>query len=329
MAPTTGTVKLKKSIADMVKWMNSEGELAAELRLAAVAKPLAALDESTALEVLNGLLEQEEVIDDPTVWIIEAAKALAEAEAEEAPGLDFPAAAAATPRPSGGAKVKLPASTVEKLKELNASGCLQVNLPLAEVAQSLSLLSKESQEELLAGLEQNAADITNPAGWLCNACHKKAGKGKGKGKGKDKGKGKGKHGSAESGFKPLTASERKILRTINFINKTMGLERPLNFNYLKEALDLVDEKTQLRILDILKEKLEEGQEIANPTTWVKRACQRQSERYEERRQEKLKQKRQAEEGWEEAKPKKKKAAAAAEEAWEEAAGEDEQEWAEE
>lgn len=340
MAPAATTVKVKKSVMDMIRWMNTEGELTAELRLGAVAKPLAALDESTALEVLNGLLEVEEPIDDPTAWICEAAKAiLAEGAPEEEFAEEAPAPAL---RPAPAVKVRLPGSTVQKIKELNGSGVLQANLQLAEIAESLSLISKEAQDQILQGLQQRAAEVENPLGYVLNACNKKAGKGKGKeskgkgkGKGKDGGKGKGKDAAApaEQGGKPLTASERKILRHVNFINGSLQLERPLNFRALKEALDLIDEKTQLRILNKVRDKIEAGEEISNPTTWVRRQCQRAYERYEEMRKEKQAQKRQSqqEETWEERKPKKKKAAAAAEEEWAEGVAggeEDEEEWEE-
>mmetsp|Transcript_115958 Transcript_115958/g.360246 ORF Transcript_115958/g.360246 Transcript_115958/m.360246 type:complete len:354 (-) Transcript_115958:14-1075(-) len=335
-------VKVKKSVAELVRWLNTEGGLGAEVRLAAVAKPLAALDEATALEVLNGLVEQEEAIDDPTTWVCEAAKAIQEAGGGAAEAEEEPQQAAAAPKAAP--KVKLPAAVVGKVRELNESGALQAKLPIGEVAEALAMVSREAQDGILRSLEAAAGEVSNPVGWVRNACHKRAGKGKGKGQGPGKGKGKAQGKAQGKGKpaallglqapekKPLTASERKILRTINFINGTLGLEKPINYRSVKESLDLVDEKTQLRILNVFREKVEGGQEISNPTTWIKNGCVRSNERYQTLVKERNEKKRQGAQEWEEEAPAKRKkaAAAAAEEAeaWPEEAAEAEEEWPE-
>jgi len=329
MAPATNTVKVKKSVADMVRWLNTEAKLASEVRLSAVARPLAALDEDTALEVLNALLEQEEPITDPTTWVSEAAKAiLADSSGDLANRGEEEPRPPPEPKAWSAPKtiVKLPAATIEQVKRLAKAQVLQAEMPLSEVAESLALVSREGQEQILGSLEARAAEIANPVGYVCNACVKKANHSKGKGAGKGKGKG------IAEGKPPLTASEKKILRTINFINGTMQLEQPISYRRCKESLDLVDEKSQLRILNRLKEKLDGGTEITSPTTWIKTACLRSQERYEnfvrERKQEKQQAQEQSkwQESNEEPKPKRNKwtaseKAAAEVEWWDEGEGE--------
>jgi len=79
-------VKIKKTIVDKVRSLNDSGGLWGELRLAAVATPLAQLeDEAAALKILTRLEEQAETVEDPTAWVRDRAKAALEEEVEVEP----------------------------------------------------------------------------------------------------------------------------------------------------------------------------------------------------------------------------------------------------
>eukprot|EP00440_Ansanella_granifera_P009509 gb/GFBE01010304.1/.p1 GENE.gb/GFBE01010304.1/~~gb/GFBE01010304.1/.p1 ORF type:complete len:402 (+),score=106.71 gb/GFBE01010304.1/:1-1206(+) len=67
--PAKKRLTIKKSIADRVAALNAAGGLAAELRLGAVAAPLAALEEASALEVLGLLEEQKGEVEDPNEFV--------------------------------------------------------------------------------------------------------------------------------------------------------------------------------------------------------------------------------------------------------------------
>merc|ERR1712194_851252 len=84
-------------------------------------------------------------------------------------------------------------------------------------------------------------------------------------------KGAGKNG--KNGKKALTATEEKILRHVGFINKTAGLQQPLDYWRLKPAFDLVDEKQAFKCLDKLREF---GSVLPNPGGWVKRFCEKKA-----------------------------------------------------
>merc|ERR1712060_760793 len=55
----------------------------------------------------------------------------------------------------------------------------------------------------------------------------------------------------------------------------------MGFALVKASFDLVDEKQQLKILNIVRKKFEEGEPLNNPTTWIQKACERSAERHQE------------------------------------------------
>jgi len=331
-------ISLKKSVVDKVKSIAEAGQ---ELRLPAVAKSLSDLDEASALEILDGL--QEQIVDDPNTWVNEAAAAMLEAMQEVEQEVEQEEVEDEAPAEEEGApaeeewpeeaekaetkKITLPASTVQKVKELE--------LPLKEVAEALSSITKEAQHAILDLFEKQWDKIRNPVEWVNAKCKfnrwqgvdatnsrtaanqalakgsksSVAGVAKGMGKGKNKGKNKGGSLNPATG-RPYTASEQKVIRQIGYLNGTLNLARKLKYTNLKEALDMVDEKSQLRILSNFEAKVQEGAEIENPDRWLKNACYRSSERTQEFRQERW-QKKQADKF-----PEKKKAKAE-EEDWEE------------
>lgn len=75
-------MKLKRCIVDAVAALNASGALASELRLGAVAGPLAALDEDISLQLIAQLEAEAATVPDPTDWLKVAAKAAAEPEDE-------------------------------------------------------------------------------------------------------------------------------------------------------------------------------------------------------------------------------------------------------
>jgi len=149
------------------------------------------------------------------------------------------------------------------------------------------LVSIEFTEALgaLKRLVENADGVESPLSWLRTECKGKKGKGKGKegkgkkGKSKDdfkgkgsakgvKGKGKGKADKGESSAvsrQPLTASERKIVRTLAFINKNAGLAYEIDYREVKPSLDTLDEKNQLAVLERLRKHADT---INNPSAWL-------------------------------------------------------------
>lgn len=65
-------ITIKKSIADEIRRLNTEGGLASQVRVGAVAGPLSQLDEAAALEILLRL--EVEPVDDPTAFVCAQAR---------------------------------------------------------------------------------------------------------------------------------------------------------------------------------------------------------------------------------------------------------------
>merc|ERR1719221_2343901 len=76
-APAARTVAIKKKLADTIRRINASGTLQQPIRLPRVAGPLAALEETTAMGILESMEELEEAIEDPNGFIVEQAMSLA------------------------------------------------------------------------------------------------------------------------------------------------------------------------------------------------------------------------------------------------------------
>jgi len=77
------SVKVKKPVVDKIKELNDIGGLQAPLRLAKVARPLANLDLEQAISLLDELFNNAEEVSDPTGWVCEMARQLADDIGEE------------------------------------------------------------------------------------------------------------------------------------------------------------------------------------------------------------------------------------------------------
>mmetsp|Transcript_79819 Transcript_79819/g.158124 ORF Transcript_79819/g.158124 Transcript_79819/m.158124 type:complete len:467 (+) Transcript_79819:67-1467(+) len=76
MAIPGNKLKVPKAIADQVQLINDSVPLPQPLRLGAIARCLIELGKDTAVELLNGLAEDAPGVDDPNVWVLEAAQAI-------------------------------------------------------------------------------------------------------------------------------------------------------------------------------------------------------------------------------------------------------------
>jgi len=70
--------ELDPIVLEEIERINSEGQLETPIDIPAVAESLSLLDGETAFEVLHGLLEEDLGVENPNVWICEAAAALSE-----------------------------------------------------------------------------------------------------------------------------------------------------------------------------------------------------------------------------------------------------------
>jgi len=80
---TSQKVTIKKSVANKIRALNVSQVLALPLRLSAVARPLASIEESVALDILGGLEASASSVEDPTAWVGEAVAVILEELQEE------------------------------------------------------------------------------------------------------------------------------------------------------------------------------------------------------------------------------------------------------
>ncbi|CAE8615061.1 unnamed protein product [Polarella glacialis] len=284
--------KLPAEVKAAVSKLNSGGALVEQLDIDRVQRALAHLSEKVALATLKDLEENCDTIDKPNAWVFSTVRRTLTAGRKD---VDM---------------TKL----IKRVRWINNNVSLAFPLHIGNVLDILHPIDPDDAMEILKYLVEKCAEIESPQSWLRRAAarsveRKQKGKGKGKGKekgkdgkGKDmgkgkfeakgqdsfakgkgkfeetgkgapKGKGKGTKGKAQT--KPLTASEKKVLRALNVINE--GLTEQISYEQVKPSLDLVDEQQQLAFLEMLQEK---ANEITKPIAWLASACRKHAQKFD-------------------------------------------------
>lgn len=227
-------VKLKKTITDRIRRLNAEANLPAPIRLGAVAVPLTALDEAAALEVLDSMLEERGEDVDPTAWVVATAKQRRLWSAwEKEQWEEWEAAEEAGAADRGGV---LDPKILEKIRKLNQGGALTEPLRVQFIAGALSLVSVPVALNILCTLEERAADIEHPSGYV-----------------------KGR----------ALARTSKVMVEVEALNKggagRMDLINPLDPARVRGPLMLVTEEVGMKLLNELGAN---AMDIVAPTEWL-------------------------------------------------------------
>mmetsp|Transcript_13816 Transcript_13816/g.35806 ORF Transcript_13816/g.35806 Transcript_13816/m.35806 type:complete len:573 (+) Transcript_13816:3-1721(+) len=168
-------VKLKKKVVDRIKALNAEGGgLLAPLRLGTIAGPLAEMEESVALSLLEQLEEDAESIADPTAWIVGAAKG--ESLAAEMQDEEWKEWEQWEADKAGELADLLSAPVLERVRSINRQIILETPLVLVAIAGPLALLEDDVAIAILDEVEAKAAEIEEPTRWVIRLCRRKAGK---------------------------------------------------------------------------------------------------------------------------------------------------------
>mmetsp|Transcript_106317 Transcript_106317/g.300804 ORF Transcript_106317/g.300804 Transcript_106317/m.300804 type:complete len:365 (+) Transcript_106317:88-1182(+) len=332
-------VKLKKNVANEIRRLNEEGSLSETLRLGAVAEALSLLEEPQALSVLKGLTDGSEgKIDDPNVWVCEQAMAIVEVGGEE-DDVEWEAENVAPATDDGkgkgkgkekgkgkdgkgkdvkGKKGKIKGkgkggkgmgnnritgkyinddktdSTVKAcIKELNASGLLAEPLE-AETVTEVREVGPVDAFQILDQLERRASNLWNPNKW----CKEEVARRWAAWEFEEK-QGKAAVVAALAAV-PLTVSQQKIRKKCHWINNAFELENPLKYHHLRQSFDAVDEGTALKIIGELSELMSGEEPPANPSDWIKKACEEASQASKKRKDKKSKKEKKEEaEDWDE------------------------------
>lgn len=236
-------VKIKKAITDRIKLINEE--LSAPLRLGAVAGPLSAVDQDTALAILDGVLTEGGDAD-PTLWVVTAAKAAAK-EAEKWAKWEKEEWEKWEKKEQEQTEEwfgKLPEDLLEAIRDLNHRGVLAEPLRPTRVAGPLSLVPISEAKAILKQLEMKHAEtsISHPNGWVSIGAKKRA---------------------------------SPVMNKVDDLNHgqagRMDLLSPINAPEVREPLSMISAKDGLQILKELEAK---ACDVENTTKYILERCER-------------------------------------------------------
>eukprot|EP00747_Dinoflagellata_sp_TGD_P183207 gnl/TRDRNA2_/TRDRNA2_37928_c0_seq1.p1 gnl/TRDRNA2_/TRDRNA2_37928_c0~~gnl/TRDRNA2_/TRDRNA2_37928_c0_seq1.p1 ORF type:complete len:603 (-),score=146.34 gnl/TRDRNA2_/TRDRNA2_37928_c0_seq1:52-1818(-) len=223
-------VSIKKAVADQVRWLNSEGQLAAPLRIGAIAEPLSLLEETAALEVLSELLNQEDCAD-PTAWVASAARKAAAGGVKEEEVEDVATATASQPsrkrKRQHEAGPELSQDILEYIKDLNASGILNTAIEEKGVRQPFTLVDKRTMMRILRIVENANESILTTTEWIAQGARNEAG---------------------------------KVMERILLLNKSEVLAAPIDCQRVRGPLSMLTEATALKILKDVRDRADEEED---------------------------------------------------------------------
>eukprot|EP00931_Biecheleriopsis_adriatica_P074283 TRINITY_DN48379_c0_g1_i1.p1 TRINITY_DN48379_c0_g1~~TRINITY_DN48379_c0_g1_i1.p1 ORF type:complete len:513 (-),score=154.78 TRINITY_DN48379_c0_g1_i1:65-1528(-) len=272
---------LLPSVKDFALSLNTSGKLISPLDMDKCSGPLSLLGEAVALQFLRDVDENADMIDKPTHLVCDACKKIFESGMGT---VDAKAAAAF-------------GQLMRKIRWINGNVQLAFPLHMGNILEILRPLDHQAASAVLKELVENAEEIEGPQSWLRQKVREKMKGGKSKGKGKNKSKTKqkagtkgktfgngkdkqaGAKGKGKSAAKELTASERKVMRTLVFLNQHW-LPEPVTYMKVKKDLDKLDEKNQLKVLEQMKQKASAGQ-VKSAENWIRAACKKMADAYEQ------------------------------------------------
>lgn len=294
---TMASTKLSRRIG----WLNKNADLVEEINYSEVKDLLSQVGDQEAMRVLKEVEGKGAEIRDPTAYVKAAALRLLHEEIEGGNKGGGNGGSSGARRRARGRPLAEPEALdadtlfrkVEKrVQWLNANAGLSKELSLEEVGDALVSSGQREAMEVLKNLEDNAAEVRDPNGWVIANLKKSSGGGEQRGRGTgrrrhDNGGAKGKgttsgppvrRGVIKTSLK-VEASERRFLgqvrRRIDWINANCGLAAELDFGRVGHLLvRLGDRQETMKILKVLEEN---AAEVRDPNAYVARAAKRAAE----------------------------------------------------
>jgi hypothetical protein len=274
-------------LSKRIGWLNNNANLNQPLRYDEAGALLENIDTKDAMDILKDLEEKAADIRDPTGWV----KVAAQKRLGGGGGLAVGNWGATTAMGAvkgvirTGMKARTHAATPEEDQKIrkrigwmNANAGLQGPLMYDKASTSLLALPSMAAMEILKNLEEKAAEVRDPTGYVIAAAKRRIDSG---GMGPVGGMpmtgfgGMGMMampmmpmapmmpmGSADPGF------DEKLRKRVGWLNNNANLAQPLMYNKVKEALSVIDSR---KAMDILKDLEGKGAEIRDPTGWVAKA----------------------------------------------------------
>jgi hypothetical protein len=283
MAVPGNKLKVPKAIADQVQLINDTVPLPQPLRLGAVARCLIELGKDTAIEVLNGLVEDAVRVEDPNVWVLEAAQAIwdmgPDAPQELVQGAGIPQQGGIggfglAPQPllqemavtaggrremavrAGGRQDKMATQlnemVLKRIQWLNQNGSLIQRVDLSRVSGALAATPQAQQLAVMTRLKDQAPCIEDPNAWLIKELRIER-----------------RQQQIRGGV--VAAIGEVTVRRIEWLNQKGGLVQPLELQAARGPLQTVTPDSRAEVLNTLKEQ---AAVIANPAEFLVAECRR-------------------------------------------------------
>jgi len=242
--PTDG--KLRKRIG----WLNSHAGLQGDLRYDKVSPLLAQLPSTQAMEILKTLEESAASVPDPTSWVMTAVQQAAPAIQSFEPaglGIFTPSESSQIPDPNAEDKIR------KRITWMNANVQLALPIQHDKVAGELISLDNRQAMEILKRLEEHAASVRDPTGWVLIAARRKAA------------------GESTSTLMhgDKGAPEDRLRKRITWLNANVALSGPLDYDRLAPLLLSIDVS---KAMVLLKNLQENASTVLDPNAYVASAA---------------------------------------------------------
>eukprot|EP00930_Biecheleria_cincta_P047697 TRINITY_DN3311_c0_g1_i1.p1 TRINITY_DN3311_c0_g1~~TRINITY_DN3311_c0_g1_i1.p1 ORF type:complete len:464 (-),score=106.22 TRINITY_DN3311_c0_g1_i1:125-1480(-) len=274
----------EKRITRTIGWLNNNIDLAAKISCADVMEPLSKLDTSTSLQILKDLELSSETVENPTAYVIAAARRAADKKG-----------ASDSADPTG--------KIARQVRWLNDNANLQKPLFYSAVVGALSKVEVGAAMKILRDLEAQAYSVQNPTAYVTSAAERlgdrrapptKEQKKKWREKGAEREEGEegsaDENEEAEDSQKDMSdqkkiakqeaedsqkdmSDQKKIAKQVGWLNSKADLAEKISYTDVKDALAACPIGSAMRILKDLQVHAES---VSNPTAYVKAAAQRAS-----------------------------------------------------
>eukprot|EP00929_Paragymnodinium_shiwhaense_P039450 TRINITY_DN20706_c0_g1_i1.p1 TRINITY_DN20706_c0_g1~~TRINITY_DN20706_c0_g1_i1.p1 ORF type:complete len:723 (-),score=114.61 TRINITY_DN20706_c0_g1_i1:146-2236(-) len=243
-----------RQISKRIGWLNNEGALAEPISYSDVAGLLEALDQGTALRILEDLEAAGGSVKNPTAYVAAAATRAAGGRGMQAPRgrsdsfSDYGS-------PDDGRRIS------RQIGWLNNNVGLKERISYNDVADTLEAIDVAQAMKILKDLENRADTVENPTGYVMKAAQRVAGE----------------HGAAMQPVRYYyigdTSGEdsKRLSRQIGWLNNNAGLVEKISFSDVVDVLSALDITVAMKILKDLETR---ATTVENPTGYVAAAARR-------------------------------------------------------
>lgn len=284
-AATPATLDPTGKIARQVAWLNKNAGLAEPLSFNDVVQPLSIIDIKDAMSILKDLEEQAVNVRNPTGYVLQAAARVQPVARPAVPPMGYPSA------PMAAAPAQGPWDPTGKIKRqvtwLNNNAQLAEPINFEIVVGPLSALDVTAAMKILKDVEEGAAGIKNPTGYVTAAAARVPPAPGGYGGGYGSGCGGGYASYVPASLPPASGQKRswtqeaaapaedegsrQISKQIGWINSHVALLEKLSYSDTKPHLEMVGVEAALKIL---KDVESSAATIKSPTSYVIAAAKR-------------------------------------------------------